>query len=106
MDISFLLQSFCDLGKSVSFSYWPLRLSLYTGVCTAACGLVTLLYLVVREFLMGIVVPGYAWLAAVVLFLGGLQLLVIGFMGEYLARIHTEVLHRPLYVVSETLGVE
>ena len=49
-------------------------------------------------------VSGLASLAVVTAFLGGMQLIVLGVMGEYIARIHDEVKDRPLYVVRETLG--
>ena len=51
-------------------------------------------------------VPGLASIAVFVAFLGGIQLLLIGIMGEYIARIHDEVKGRPLYLVSETHGLE
>ena len=69
------------------------------------------------SFLLGVVfliskfvgfysVPGLASIAVFVAFLGGIQLLLIGIMGEYVARIHDEVKGRPLYLVSETQGLE
>jgi Na+/H+ antiporter NhaC len=51
-------------------------------------------------------VPGLASIAVFVAFLGGIQLLLLGIMGEYIARIHDEVKGRPLYLVSETRGLE
>ena len=51
-------------------------------------------------------VPGLASVAVFVAFLGGIQLLLIGIMGEYVARIHDEVKGRPLYLVSDTQGLE
>ena len=52
----------------------------------------------------GIVVPGYASLMVAILFLGGLQLLSLGILGEYVGRILTETKARPLYVIRETVG--
>ena len=54
----------------------------------------------------GIDVPGYASLMVVVLFLGGIQLITLGVLGEYLARIYTEVKGRPLYLVRDAIGFE
>ena len=59
-----------------------------------------------RTLLSGIDVPGYASMMVAVLFLGGLQLFSLGVLGEYVGRILTEVKHRPLYVVRETVGDE
>ena len=51
-------------------------------------------------------VPGLASIAVFVAFLGGIQLLLLGVMGEYIARIHDEVKGRPLYLVSDTVGLD
>ena len=64
------------------------------------------IFIVVRTLTSGIDVPGYASLMVAVLFLGGLQLLSLGVLGEYVGRILTETKHRPLYVVRETIGSE
>ena len=54
----------------------------------------------------GVDVPGYASIMATVLCLGGIQLICLGIMGEYLGRIYRETKHRPLYVIEETAGIE
>ena len=61
-----------------------------------------MLILIVNVLLGGRDVPGYASLMSVVLFFGGMQLLSIGILGEYIARLFIEVKGRPLYVVQET----
>jgi hypothetical protein len=60
----------------------------------------------VRVLLWGVVVPGYASLLVVILVLGGVQLVGLGLVGEYIARIFQEVKQRPLYVVREKVGVD
>jgi len=61
-------------------------------------------WLVARTLMHGIDVPGYASLMVVVLFLGGVQLLSLGVIGEYLGRVYDEVKARPLYVVRARVG--
>jgi glycosyltransferase involved in cell wall biosynthesis len=88
----------------VSFSALPLRLSSFLGALFALVALAYGAWLVVRTLLHGIDVPGYASLMVVVLFLGGVQLLSLGVIGEYLGRVYDEVKARPLYVVRARLG--
>ena len=88
------------LDGITSFSFFPLRLATWTGF---AVSLFAFLYIVVVLVLKAIGVSwlGYTSLMASILFLGGVQLLMIGIMGEYLARIFEEVKRRPLYLVGE-----
>lgn len=83
-----------------SFSYLPLRLLTYTGLVTAGCGFALGLYFVIKRVL-GIesAQTGFTTLVTLVLFLGGVQLVGIGVLGEYLARVYDEVKQRPLYLV-------
>jgi dolichol-phosphate mannosyltransferase len=88
------------LDGITSFSFFPLRLATWTGF---AVSLFAFLYIVVVLILKAVGVSwlGYTSLMASILFLGGVQLLMIGIMGEYLARIFDEVKRRPLYLVGE-----
>ena len=88
------------LDGITSFSYFPLRLATWTGF---AVSIFAFLYIIVVLILKAIGVSwlGYTSLMASILFLGGVQLLMIGIMGEYLARIFDEVKRRPLYLVGE-----
>jgi glycosyltransferase involved in cell wall biosynthesis len=87
-----------------SASTVPLRVWSYLGGAVALFALGYAIFIVVRTLTSGIEVPGYASMMVAVLFLGGLQLLSLGVLGEYVGRILTEVKHRPLYVVRETIG--
>jgi len=88
------------LDGITSFSFFPLRLATWTGF---AVSLFAFLYIVVVLILKaaGVSWLGYTSLMASILFLGGVQLLMIGIMGEYLGRIFDEVKRRPLYLVGE-----
>jgi glycosyltransferase involved in cell wall biosynthesis len=88
----------------VSFSALPLRVSSFLGALFALVAIGYGAWLVARTMAHGVDVPGYASLMVVVLFLGGVQLLSLGVIGEYLGRIYDEVKARPLYVVRAKLG--
>jgi glycosyltransferase involved in cell wall biosynthesis len=83
-----------------SFSVGPLKLATYLGLATAGFAAVFAAQLVVRTLVFGNPVAGYPSLMAVVLFLGGVQLITLGIIGEYLARIFNETKQRPLYLVE------
>jgi len=89
-----------------SFSSWPLRVWSYLGLGISLAALLYGLFLVVRTLLFGSDVPGYASLAVMILFLGGIQLISLGVIGEYLGRIFEEVKGRPLYLVNGSFGFE
>lgn len=87
-----------------SFSAFPLRLCVGVGATISACSMLYAVFIIARTLLRGADVPGWATLAVAVSFLGGIQLLSIGILGEYVARIFTEVKGRPNYVVAERHG--
>jgi len=90
----------------VSFSAYPLRLALNLGFVVSALSFLLGVVFLISKFAGFYSVPGLASVAVFVAFLGGIQLLLIGIMGEYVARIHDEVKGRPLYLVSDTQGLE
>jgi polyisoprenyl-phosphate glycosyltransferase len=87
-----------------SASTVPLRVWSYLGGAVALFALGYAIFIVVRTLTSGIEVPGYASMMVAVLFLGGLQLLSLGVLGEYVGRILTETKARPLYIVRERIG--
>jgi glycosyltransferase involved in cell wall biosynthesis len=87
-----------------SFSTAPLRLWTYVGVIVATLAFFYALYIVFRVLWLGVDLPGYASLLVIVLFLGGIQLIGIGVLGEYLGRVYTEVKQRPTYIVRREHG--
>jgi polyisoprenyl-phosphate glycosyltransferase len=95
-----LIRYACD--AFLSFSYKPLRLMLASGVFVSLVGFVLALLFVVRRLFGYETAPtGFTTLVTLLLFLGGLQLMAIGLLGEYLGRIYEEVKRRPLYIVKQ-----
>lgn len=90
----------------LGFSTVPLRLGLYAGLIVAGLSFVVGIWAAVLK-LMGVhTIPGWASLLTVVTFLGGVQLMLVGLLGEYVSRIYEEVRARPLYLVRESKGLE
>lgn len=85
----------------LSFNNKPLRASLFTGFVITGVAVLYLLGILVQIFLFGIDEPGYFTIIAAILLLGGVQLISLGIIGEYIGRIYYEVKARPSYIVSE-----
>ncbi len=94
------------LDGITSFSSLPLKVWSVVGLAFALAALAYGGYLVARTIVRGIDVPGYASLMVMILFLGGLQLLSLGVIGEYLGRVYDEVKARPLYIVRQRIGFD
>jgi glycosyltransferase involved in cell wall biosynthesis len=86
-----------------SYSTAPLRIWTYLGTIIAMMALVYATVVIVRVIWVGVETPGYASLITAVLFLGGLQLIGLGVLGEYIGRTYLESKRRPLFVVDEVL---
>jgi glycosyltransferase involved in cell wall biosynthesis len=84
----------------------PLKVWSVVGLVFALAALAYGVYLIARTIVHGIDVPGYASLMVMILLLGGLQLLSLGIIGEYLGRVYDEVKARPLYVVRQRIGFD
>ena len=87
-----------------AFSTAPLRVWTYLGALVALVAFVYAGFIIGRTLWQGVDVPGYASLLVAVLFLGGIQLLGLGVLGEYIGRIYNETKQRPIYLVRETYG--
>ena len=92
------------LDGITSASTVPLRVWSYLGGTVALLALAYAIFIMIRTLLLGVNVPGYASLMVAILFLGGLQLLSLGVLGEYVGRILVETKGRPLYVIRERIG--
>lgn len=84
-----------------SFSTAPLKIWTYVGLSVSALAMLYACVIVLRTLVEGVDVPGYASLMAGGMFLGGVQLIGIGVLGEYVGRIYHEVKRRPVYLVRE-----
>lgn len=89
-----------------SFTDLPLRISGLLGGLISACSIFYGIYIALHTLVFGATLPGWATLAVAITFLGGLQLLSIGILGEYISRIFVEVKGRPNYVIAKHYGFE
>ena len=87
-----------------SFSIDPLRIWTYLGGMVAFISFLFAIFIVVNVLIYGVDVPGYASVVVAVTFLGGLQLVGIGIIGEYLGRSYIESKRRPVYLVRRIYG--
>jgi len=94
------------LDGITSFSTLPLRLASLLGFAIALIALAYASIILIQTLIFGIDQPGYASLIVAILFLGGVQLIAIGILGEYIGRIYSEVKTRPLYIVREHYPIE
>ena len=94
------------LDGITSFSTAPLRIWLYIGLLVSFMALLYILFILVRVLLYGVDVPGYASLIITITFLGGLQLIGIGVIGEYLGRTYIESKRRPIFLIRQIYQVK
>ena len=86
----------------VAFSTVPLSISSVAGTLLCIVAFLALIFIIVRALLFGDPVDGWPSLASIIIFIGGIQLLCLGIMGQYLAKTYLETKHRPLYIVRES----
>ena len=87
-----------------SFSHFPLRVATYLGLLVSLVSFLYTTKIIMDTLLFGRTVPGWTSLMAAILFLGGIQLVVIGIVGGYIGRVYMEVQQRPLYLIKEEIG--
>ncbi len=92
------------LDGVTAFSVRPLKIWSYIGLMISVVSIIYASFLILRTVIFGIDVPGYASLMVAVLFMGGIQLVTLGIIGEYLSRVFEEVKSRPLYLVRDAYG--
>lgn len=94
------------LDGITSFSIKPLRMASYMGFAAATVGFLGIIYAIIGKFLLpALWVSGWTALFVGIMFLGGVQLITIGIIGEYISKIYLEVLNRPHYTVKETVNL-
>ena len=89
-----------------SFSYKPLRAATYLGFIFSITSFMLAVFYVITFFLWHKKIDGFTTTITSVLFLGGVQLICMGILGEYIGRVYEEVKQRPLYIVAERLGID
>jgi glycosyltransferase involved in cell wall biosynthesis len=95
---------------ATKWSYWrlwnfPIRIWTYVGALIASGSLLYALWIVATTLILGLDVPGYASLITAILFMGGVQLISLGIIGEYIARIFLETKQRPIYTIDHSRSV-
>lgn len=90
------------LNAVTSFSYFPLQLATYIGFVAAGLSVLAIPIVAILRLITGTALLGQATTLIIVLFLGGVQLISLGIIGEYIGRIYDEAKNRPLYIVAET----
>lgn len=88
-----------------SYSTAPLRISTLLGIIVSFSAFLYMCYIFIKTIILGEPVHGFPTLIIVILFLGGVQLLSLGIIGEYLGRIFLETKHRPIYLIRKKEGI-
>jgi len=92
------------IDSVTGYSTVPLRAVSSLGFATAFIGLILMLVFVLAPFLRGVSVQGFPFLASTIIMFAGIQLVTLGIMGEYLARMHFRIMNKPEYLVVEAVG--
>jgi glycosyltransferase involved in cell wall biosynthesis len=94
------------LNMMTGFTTRPLRIASLIGFVFMIFGVVVFIVVVLRSLIAGDSVPGFPFLASIIAIFSGVQLLILGIMGEYMARMHFRLMERPAYVIAETTDEE
>jgi len=86
----------------IAFSTVPLAISSLTGVLCCIAAAVYAIYVIIKQIISAEAVSGYPSLVCLILFIGGVQLLMIGVLGQYMSQIYLEIKNRPKYIIRET----
>ena len=90
----------------VSFSVFPLKIATYVGSFSALAALIYMIVVIIQKCAFGINVPGYATIVVLLLLLGGLQLITMGIIGAYIARIYIQSKQRPIFIEKEYVSYD
>ena len=90
----------------LNFSTSPMKLSLYIGSLISSLSFIYLIYIIIKTLVLGKDVPGFASLMSIMLLLGGVILILLGIIGEYVARIYIETKRRPIYISKAKFGFD
>ena len=87
----------------ISYTTFPLKIATGLGLFTSLCAIIYLFVVVIQKLCVGNPVPGYPTIVVLILLLGGIQLTILGIIGEYLARMYIQEKHRPIYIEKKLL---
>ena len=90
-----------SLDGFINFSEVPLKLATWAGTFSFLISLVGIIFVIIRKLTIGGSVAGWASLVSIILFIGGIQLLALGIIGNYISKIFLETKKRPVYIVKE-----
>lgn len=91
------------IGGFIPFTTFPLKIATANGLFTSVCAILYLIVVVVQKLCYGNPVPGYPMDVVFLLLIGGVQLIILGIIGEYLARMYIEGKNRPIYIKRKLL---
>ncbi|MBE5921235.1 MAG: glycosyltransferase family 2 protein [Lachnospiraceae bacterium] len=94
------------IGGIVSFTTAPLHMATILGAISSALAALYLIVVVIQKLFFGMGLPGYPTIVALILFMGGVQLMVLGVLGEYMAKVYVEGKNRPIYIARDVLTYE
>lgn len=100
---SFFLSLKYAIEGIIAFTTLPLKIATAVGTLTFVASILYMFVVIIQKLFFGVDVPGYATIVVLILFLGGLQLLLLGIAGEYLARTYIQGKNRPIYIEKEVL---
>jgi dolichol-phosphate mannosyltransferase len=92
------------LDGLISFSNAPLRLAIYVGLASAGISFMGAAYVIYEKLFTNKAILGWASTIVAITFIGGMILLTLGFIGEYIGRIYDEVKQRPIYILQDKIG--
>lgn len=91
------------LDGIIAFTTLPLKVATVSGFVIFLASILYMIFVILKRLILGVDVPGYATIVVLILFLGGLQLLLLGVVGEYIARTYIQGKNRPVYIEKEVL---
>jgi hypothetical protein len=94
------------LNTIISYSVKPLKITTYFGILIFGIGAALLVFILGKYLLFGIDVPGFTTTASLIILFSGTQLIILGVIGEYLARMHLNIMNKPAFVVRRTIGID
>ena len=94
------------LDGIISYTTFPLKIATGIGAIMSVLSLIYMMVVVIQKLFFGIAFPGYATIVVSILLIGGLQMIMLGIIGEYIARIYIQGKHRPIYIAKEYVSYE